>query len=167
MARLNYSDDEDFSGQCALWQANCRRSLRGLAGQRALRDLETALLALPEPRLIRDRLWQDGEVCAIGAYAQYKGLDIRTWDPEDESDEVGVAAGMPRLVAWKVVEFNDIDLNVVWEVADGPLNRYQATYHGGTALVRDMTPEERYQRMLAWVQRQLGIGCSHGSESHR
>ncbi len=37
---------------------------------------------------------------------------------------------MPRLVAWKVVALNDI-------------------------MARDMTPEERYARVLAWVREQL------------
>ena len=38
--RLNYSDEEDRPGQFALWNANCRRSIRGKAGQRELRELK-------------------------------------------------------------------------------------------------------------------------------
>ncbi len=159
MARIDYSEDEDRPGQFALFQANCGRSLRGKAGQRALRDLEAALLALPEPRLIRDQLWADGEVCAIGAYAQYKGLDVTNYDPEDESDAVGVAAGMPRLVAWKVVALNDIELDTVWEVADGPIQRGHGVYHGGVPLIREMTPEERYVKVLGWVRKHLSSGA--------
>jgi hypothetical protein len=155
MARINYSDEEDRPGQFALFQANCGRSLRGKAGQRALRELEAALLALPEKRLIRERLWEAGEVCAVGAYAQYKGLDIWTMDPEDDSDEVGVAAGMPRLVAWKVVALNDIELDTVWEPAYGPVQRGHGIYQGGIALIREMTPEERFDRVLAWVRSHL------------
>ena len=153
--RINYCDEEDRPGQFALWDANCRRSLRGKAGQAALRDLEAALLALPEKRLIRDRLEHDGEVCAVGAYARHKGLDLSKFDPEDESDAVGVEAGMPRLVAWKIIALNDVTLDTVWEVADGPLNRWDAHYKGGLAVVRDMTPEERYEKVLAWVRAQL------------
>ncbi len=77
MSRISYSDEEDVPGQFALFQANCRRSLQGKAGQIALRELEAALLALPDKRLIAEKLIDaDGEVCAIGALAKYKGRDL-------------------------------------------------------------------------------------------
>ena len=155
--RLNYSEDEDWQGQFALWDANCRRSIKGKVGQRELRELEAALLALPEKRLIHGELTNDeGGVCAIAAYAKHKGVDISAFDPEDESDEVGIAAGMPRLVAWKVVALNDLVCDTVWEVAEGPIQRGHGQYKGGIPYIRDMTPEERYDKVLAWVRGVLG-----------
>ena len=127
--RISYSDDEDYGGQFELWQANCQRSLRGKAGQRELRFLRDALLAMPVKRLIRGALEHDGDVCAIACYGRAKGLDLMEFG-EYASAAVGVAGGMPRLVAWKTVEMNDIELD------------------------RE-TPEERYRKMLAWVERQL------------
>lgn len=153
--RINYSDEEDRPGQFALWDANCRRSIRGKLGQRELRELEKALLEMPHKRLISGALCDDDDVCAVGAYARHKGLDLSGFDPEDETDEVGVAAGMPRLIAWKLVALNDLTLDVVWEVAEGPRNRYEATYKGGIPYIRDVTPEERYAKVLAWVREQL------------
>lgn len=154
--RLNYSDEEDRPGQFALWDANCRRSIAGKVGQRELRELEAALLAMPEKRLIHGELTDDdGGVCAIACYARHKGLDLSKFDPEDESDEVGIAAGMPRLVAWQVVALNDITLDTVWEVAHGPVQRGHGVYKGGIPLVRDMTPEERYTAVLKWVRARL------------
>ncbi len=50
--RISYNEDEDFPGQIDLWQANLERSLKGRKGQSALRDIEQALLALPEKKLI-------------------------------------------------------------------------------------------------------------------
>jgi hypothetical protein len=131
MSRISYSDDEAYPGQFDLWHANCRRSLQGKEGQAELRELRAALLALPEKRLVRGVL-VDGEgcVCAVGAYAKYKGLDLHTFDPEDHSDEVGIVAGMPKLVAWKVVEMNDFDFD-------------------------HLTPERRYVKMLDWVESQI------------
>lgn len=106
--RINYSEEEDFPGQFELWQANCRRSIKGKRGQAELRILRDTLLALPEKRLIEGLLYDDeGGVCAIGAYARYSGIRIEGRNPEDATDEVGVEAGMPPLVAWKVVEVND------------------------------------------------------------
>lgn len=129
--RISYSDEEDWPGQFELWQANCRRSLHGKHGQEELRALRDALLALPEKRLIYGLLDdEEGGVCAIGAYARHKGVDLSRFDPEDESDEVGIAAGMPSLVAWKVVEMNDVEFS-------------------------HLTPEQRYEKMLAWVEREI------------
>lgn len=87
-----------------------------------------ASLSLPDKRLILGALEdEEGGVCAIGAYGKRKGLDLSKFDVDYETDEVGIAGGMPRLVAWKVVEMNDIQLDHV-------------------------TPEQRYEKMLAWVE---------------
>ncbi len=131
--RINYCEEEDFPGANDLWQANCERSLRGKLGQQELRELRAALLELPRKRLIHGEL-EDGEggVCAIAAYGKRKGLDLSRFDLDTDTDEVGIAGGMPRLVAWRVVEMNDMELD------------------------RHFTPEERYRRMLAWVESKLG-----------
>ena len=102
---------------------------------------------MPKKRLIHGSLTDDeGGLCAIACYAKHKGVDLSNFDPEDESVDVGVAAGMPSLVAWNVVALTDVELETVWEVA---------TYKGGIPLVRDMTTEERYEKVLAWVRVQL------------
>lgn len=131
MSRISWSDDEDFPGQFGLWQSNCSRSLQGKQGQKELRALRDALLALPDKRLICGSLVDEaGEVCAVGAYARHKGVDLAKFDPEYATDDVGIESGMPRLVAWKVVEIND----------------FQFGY---------LTPEQRYMKILAWVEQQL------------
>lgn len=138
--RISYSDDEEYPGQFELWQANCRRSLKGRKGQIALQELETALLALPEKRLIANALQnEDGDVCAIGAVCRLRNYTPKA-DPEEEMEAVGMEIGMPELVAWKVVEKNDVDL--------------ERHYVNGKMV--EYTPEERYERMLAWVRRMLG-----------
>lgn len=143
--RIAYSDDEEFAGQFMLWQANCRRSMAGKKGQAALRDLERALLALPEKRLLHGTLVDDsGGVCALACYAKYKGVDLAKFDREYDNEDVGIAAGMPRLVAWKVVELNDVDLDSLYVASE---NRY-----------RPYTPDERYERVLTWVRAQIKAG---------
>lgn len=67
MSRISYSEDEDFPGQFELWRHNLERSLKGKAGQLALRDLEAALLTLPEKKLIGRKLVSGDAVCATGA----------------------------------------------------------------------------------------------------
>ena len=130
--RINYSHEENYPGQFELWQANCERSLRGKHGQLELRELRAALLALPDKRLIHELLEdEEGGVCAIGAYGKHKGIDLSKFDVDSDTDEVGIAGGMPALVAWKVVEMNDLEF-------DG-----------------SVTPEQRYEKMLAWVESKL------------
>ena len=129
--RINYSDEEDFPGQFDLWQSNCDRSLRGRQGQEELKQLRAALLALSDKRLIHGSLVdEEGCVCAIGAYAKQKGLDLSSFDSYSYTDEVGIEGGMPPLVAWKVVEMNDLEFD-------------------------DVTPEQRYEKMLAWVESKI------------
>jgi hypothetical protein len=136
--RISWSDDEEHPGQSDLWQANCRRSLNGRAGQSELRALREALLKLPDKRLSQGSLVdEEGDVCAIGAYAKAKGLDLNQFDPEEETDAVGIEAGMPPLVAWKVVEMNDVE--------------FASHSHSFSPI----SPEQRYSKMLAWVESQI------------
>lgn len=158
--RLNYTDEEDFDGQFALWQANCRRSLKGKKGQVALKRLEAALVAMPEKRLIREVISEINtnraslDVCALGAVAMMEGRDDILYS-DGEAEEAGEVMGFPRLVAWTIVEQNDIQLDTAWEVAHGPVQLGHGHYKGGVPLIRDMTPEERYSAMLAWVRSQI------------
>lgn len=160
--RISYSEDEEYPGQFALWQGNCRRSLRGKAGQAALRELEAALLALPDKRLIAGKLIDaEGGVCSIGALAKYKGRDLLNephvgpddeFEGDGEMEEIGMELGMPRLVAWKVVEMNDVQFDGRDLVTlEGPYRWYSEKPKAWVPI----TPEERYSRVLAWVRRQL------------
>lgn len=135
--RISYSEDEDYPGQFDLWQANCERSLSGRKGRAALAELEAALVALPSKRLIAGTLDDGADCCAIGALVRHKQITPHT--EFDAPDEIGQACGMPRLVAWKVVEMNDVLL----------LSRWDGNKH-----VR-LTPEERYEAVLTWVRQQL------------
>jgi len=132
VSRISYCDEEDFPGQFDLWQGNCERSLRGKKGQEELGELRAALLDLPDKRLLHKALEdEEGGVCAIGAYGKRKGVDLSKFDLDTDTDEVGIVGGMPRLVAWKVVEMNDFQFD------------------------RHFTPEQRYEKMLAWIDSKL------------
>jgi hypothetical protein len=158
--RINYSDEEDYPGQFHLFQANCARSLCGKAGQAALRELEAALLALPTKRLIAGKLAEQGDVCAIGALALYKGDTEAALEQHDEEymEDVGEAYGLPRLVAWKVVEANDVDNEDYSIRAPGPSEYQWPHYTPGYQLRIKTTPEERYDAVLKWVQALLSAG---------
>ncbi len=138
--RISYSEEEDYPGEFDLYQGNCMRSIKGKKGQAALRELEQALLAMPDKRLIANELeTADGDVCAIGALVKHRGVTPKS-DPED-MEEVGMELGMPRLVAWKVVALNDVDIDSYYDPKEGHCVSY--------------TPEERYEHVLAQVQKWL------------
>lgn len=153
--RIGYSEDEDYPGQHSLFHANCARALLGKKGQVALRELEAALVALPSKRLVAHKLVEQGDVCAIGALALHKGATEEHLETLDDEymEGVGEEYGLPHLVAWKVVEKNDIDLESYSVLAPGP-NQY-GFYHGyqpGYRLTIKVTPEKRYEYMLTWVR---------------
>lgn len=143
--RIGYSDEEEFSGQFFLWQANCERSLAGKAGRQALTDLRDELLRMNVKRLIGNDLAVDGEVCAVGALLKARGVPQDRLESFDDlyqtTDDIAVREGrVPKLVAWKLVELNDMDLV-------------------------SCTPEERYAKVLAWVEYRLSRATNGNNQT--
>lgn len=160
--RIRFSEDEDFNNASILWEANQERSLKSKRGQAALRRLEAALLALPEPKLIADAIeTPDGLVCGLGALAKYEhyegSLELPQKPAEDASHEewdewythgdydgeatedamlaLAAALNVPKLVAVAIIHEND--------------DSYQT-----------QTPEARYSKVLAFVRRWITRDCS-------
>lgn len=152
MSRFIEGDgDEDFPNAQALWWRAQENALRGRKGQAVLRELEAALVALPEKRLIEGALCDDrGQVCALGALATKRGLDqeemkehqgehagfIADW----AKDALGLSGALATAIEWE----NDEGFWRVYTEMDG----YRAT--GGRE-----TAEQRYERVLAWVRSQI------------
>lgn len=151
--RFEGDGDEYFPGQWALWEHNLERNMSGAAGQAKLKELRDALLALPEKRLIETRLADgEGNVCALGALAVQRRVE----------------AGEPRSavlseLAEKVVE-DDWGLDG-WEAEQLTLEEARAcgvkrpmavtvAYENDFGPSRE-TPEERYARVLAWVEKRI------------
>lgn len=169
MSRINYSEDETYPGQFNIWQANCRRSLQGRKGQKALLELEAALVAMPDKRLYAEVLVEPtGELCAIGALmVERKVADGLSRDEAvavcadvdpDDTEGAAIRAGFPHLVAWKVFEMNDITLDTRRLTLEGPTTQFgYMGIGGGCGSIRvPYTPEERYELMLSWVRSELG-----------
>src|SRR3989304_4835017 len=76
MSRFYDDDyDENFPNQAALYEANTERALAGKRGQAFLREMESALIALPRKELIEGRVCHLGQVCAMGALALKRRMD--------------------------------------------------------------------------------------------
>lgn len=133
MSRSGYVDDcdSDEVGRQNLWWANVRRSMQGKRSQAFFREMAVALDAMPVKELISDELVTDeGAVCAIGAVAVARKVDVSKIDPED-AEAVAKTFGISEPVAREIVHANDDD----W----GPTE----------------TPAARWKRMRKWVDDQL------------
>ena len=132
MSRSGYSDDYENLG---LYRQAVHRATTGYRGQAFLRRLHDALNAMPVKRLITDAIKdENGEVCALGAVDANLRSDDYT--AEDLARHFGIATSL----AAEIVYMND------------EYHRDVLRWRDGT----DETPEQRWERMRAWVQKQIG-----------
>jgi hypothetical protein len=162
MSRISDYDPYDIAGflrSCA-FSHNIDQALAGKKGKAFLKELEEALLALPEKRLAYGSLAETedednlppgtvpeptGEVCALGAVylmrAAKKGVSkeealkemVRKFDPS-ESD-------------WELQKQTARELKISHPLA------YIVIYQNDESPTRN--PEERYQMVLKWVREEL------------
>jgi hypothetical protein len=131
----DYGYDEYDALRSAGWKHAEAMALRGKRGLRVLKEMEHALLSLEQPRLISNYVALNGEVCAVGAYLKFKGVDISQYDgygciSGEEAAALGASAGMQRTVAWTIANLNDEHCE-------------------------QSTPEERYEYILNWVRKKI------------
>jgi len=137
MSRSGYSDDCE---NVQLWRGNVERAIKGKKGQEFFKELLAALDAIPTKRLIPHELVsEDGECCALGAVFVARKTDVAGVD-ESEPEEVAAAPGIRSMLAQEVAYMND---------------EYQ----------RNNTPEERWQRIRAWVVSNLAASTSTEKQS--
>lgn len=138
MTRSCFSDDGpyDYPGEfCQTWYEN---AIRGKRGQRFLRELLATLDAMPEKRLIKGKLIDGDEVCALGSVYRARGFELdHKVDPTgdeygDHHEPLAKRLGIARSLVAFIEHINDDDYN--W---------------------RDETPEECWQRVRQWVAKQI------------
>lgn len=125
MSRSGYSEDYD-GWSLIMWRGAVKSAIRGKRGQAFLKEMLTALDAMPEKRLIAEDLHREGAVCAIGSVGAARGIDMSNLDPED-SDTVAKVFGISPAMAREIVWIND----------ENGLHKE--------------TPEERFDRVRKWV----------------
>lgn len=144
MSRSGYVDDIDDALALGRWRAQVKSAIRGKRGQAFLRELATAMDAMPEKALIKNELIdQDGDCCTIGVLCKLRGVSVEGVDysdPESVGDLVGIAKQMAAEIEYENDECGDR-----YERVPGT----QAWKHV------DETPEERWQRMRKWVESQI------------
>jgi hypothetical protein len=144
MSRSGYSDEDD--GDNFPWRAQVANAIRGKRGQAFLRDLLAAIQALPDKRLIAGR-WVEGDsVCALGALGRARGVDMKPISEmvfQDDGDGEALAE-----FYGKVAKLFDIASQLAREVM-------HMNDEGNYAFEND---EQRYRRMVSWVQSQITGG---------
>lgn len=126
MSRSDYTDDCDDPLAYGRWMGRLTSALRGKRGQAMLRELLTALDAMQEKRLIVNELVnEEGNVCALGALYQKRGVDMKEFDSGDV-EAMAKDFDVSEVLIRDVVYTND--------------EYYDAA-----------TPEERWLKMRAWV----------------
>lgn len=133
MSRSGYSDDCDDNWSLIRWRGAVRSAMCGRRGQAFLRDMLASLDALPARRLIRSEFRREnGEVCALGAVAARRGVDVSGIDPDDDRarDYIAPLLGIAPALAAEIMYENDLD----WSWMDTE------------------TPEQRFDRVRRWVE---------------
>lgn len=148
MSRFGSGDDYDSNPN--LWLGAVARATNGKRGQRGLRFLEQALLALPEKRLIEgefvsgDPRGGDGhpQVCALGAAAWWN-LVQAGWDSDRAFAELPQLETEFETSEWAAAHLDiayALAFSIAWENDEGCWGE---------------TPEQRYESMLRWVRSQI------------
>jgi hypothetical protein len=143
MSRSGYTDDCDDNWSVIMWRGAVASAIGGRRGQTFLREMLTALDALPVKRLVADKLagpdlvpcshwglYETESVCAIGAVGKARGIDMHDLDPHDR-DTVAAKFGIATAMAQEIVYIND------------EMGR------------RRETPEERFVRVREWVESEI------------
>lgn len=133
MSRSGYS--EDFCGggsewSLIRWRGAVNSAIKGKRGQAFLREMLTALDAMPEKRLVDGVLEESGQVCALGAVGKARGLDMSNLDPHDRETVAGTFGIADALGA-------------------------EIMYENDEAGFWEETPEARFVRIRAWVVLQI------------
>jgi len=103
--RSGYTDDCD-GWALIRWRGAVASSIKGKRGQAMLKDLLTALDAMPSKRLIRSELVEHGELCAIGVLGAARGLPMADFDPED-NDLLATTFDVARPLIQEIEFVND------------------------------------------------------------
>ena len=132
MSRAEYSDECD-GWEFICWRGAVASAIRGKRGQAFLRDMASALDAMPDKKLIADELRNNDGVCALGALGLVKGVPVDDIDPYDH-ERIASVFNISEALAREVVFMND---------------------EGGYR----PSPERRWEIVREWVRENLRINA--------
>lgn len=106
MSRSGYSDECD-GWALIRWRGAVMAAIRGRRGQQTLRDILSALDAMPVKALAAESLvTEEGSFCTLGALGASRDMQLDQLDPYD-SDGVAKAFDIAPALAREIVFVND------------------------------------------------------------
>jgi hypothetical protein len=129
MSRSGYSDYFDASSwENIMWRGAVASAIRGKRGQAFLKEMLAQLDALPEKCLIAEELINEkGEVCAMGAVAKARGIDVSNVNPEDRG---------------RIANLLNIPYSLVAEIA---FTNDEPWFYS------EESPQDRFVRVRKWI----------------
>jgi len=109
MGRSGYTEDyEDDNLVVGRWRGMVESAIRGRRGQKFLRDVLAALDAMPDKRLIAEKLQDDeGNVCTVGVGMLARGVpNVHEIDPADH-DRIGQLLDIAPCLVQELEYLND------------------------------------------------------------
>jgi hypothetical protein len=157
MSRSGYSEDCD-GWALIRWRGAVTQAIRGKRGQAMLRELLTALDAMPDKRLVADSLVSpEGEFCTLGALGRLRGVNMESIDVEDRQ-AVARAFDVAEALAAEVMYLNDEAVVDDWTYLNfevfGPVRPWER--HVQLRRVpNERSAQLRWEYMRKWVANQL------------
>lgn len=161
-----HEDDGDDPLAHGRWRGAVQSAINGKKGQAFLKELASALDAMPEKMLIAGELEsQEGCLCTLGVIGKARGLDLRSMDVDDYDSIAGslnVNAKIAQEIMWANDEtFHDHDFVHV-EIC-GPMRgnyRDRSGWHREehrrwVTVMKEDADHQRWKHMRAWVQSQI------------
>lgn len=123
MSRSGYTDDcDDSESSLNLWRGAVHQAISGKRGQAMLREMLTALDAMPNKALTEESLvTADGEFCALGALGHARGMDMHRLDPDNwgaVAKAFGVAPALVREIAYENDDYDEYSNSLRGETPD-------------------------------------------------
>ncbi len=164
MSRFAWMDggdgDDDTNLAMGRWMGRRKKVLEGKPGKEALADLREALLAMPHKRLIEGELCDGSDVCVIGAWIYRRWVDSGTTPRKawKALRSIGKGKEAGEYAYWdngsyeewsRTIDIGHQELGITRTLAEvaSEVNDEGAGY--------GCTPEVRYDKVLAWVEKRL------------
>lgn len=150
MSRFTYDGDGDLPWE--MWARTMQNAVQGKRGQAILRELREALLALPQQRLIEGQIVDGGEVCALGCLARYR-LETNGVLERGGREPIRSYGEFERFYRGEIDGGTCADAARAWGITFALA--WRLAYANDEEGYGRETPEERWSRMLRWVESQI------------
>ena len=106
MSRSGYSDECDDHWRYIMWRGAVSSALRGARGQAFLREMVSALDAMPDKVLATEELQHDGAFCALGVVGAARGVNLSRINTESWA-QLAETFGLSQAMAREIMFEND------------------------------------------------------------